>query len=118
MLVSHLSGIRHYKKVELIEKEDDEVMPKEKEKDAEQAAKKEKKKHRDTEFEEIYMTKRFKSVEEALSLFQKDQLFHKPGRLLVFHSFKVQSCCKDVLTYYLCPNRLSLSLYYLWMDCC
>ncbi|KAJ1521002.1 hypothetical protein ONE63_002715 [Megalurothrips usitatus] len=61
MLVSHLSGIRHWKGGE--EKEPDpSTKP------------------------EFYLNTRFKSVEDALTIFQNDELCHRPGTTYLYSS--------------------------------
>ncbi|XP_034245393.1 serine beta-lactamase-like protein LACTB, mitochondrial [Thrips palmi] len=62
MLVSHLSGIRHWKGGESTDPPDSSVVP------------------------EFYMNTKFKSVEDALSVFQDDDLIHKPGTTYLYSS--------------------------------
>lgn len=59
MLVSHLSGIRHWKGGESINPPDTSV-----------------------QLPEFYLNTHFKSVEDALTVFQDDELVHKPGLIL------------------------------------
>lgn len=62
MLVSHLSGIRHWKGGESTNPPDSSVLP------------------------EFYLNTHFKSVEDALSVFQDDDLVHKPGTTYLYSS--------------------------------
>ena len=62
MLVSHLSGIRHWKGGE------------EREPTSES-----------NEKPEFYLNTNFKSVEDALVIFKDDDLLHEPGLIVIFH---------------------------------
>nr|XP_039261000.1 serine beta-lactamase-like protein LACTB, mitochondrial [Styela clava] len=83
MLLSHTSGIRHYKKKENAELD---------EKKSEQNDKTEKgisateNRSSTPEFEhlEYYSMKPYKSIAEALEMFKNDSLFHKPGTKFLY----------------------------------
>lgn len=99
MLLSHLSGIRHYEKDANKVREDKEkakrvlktpVLKKEVPKNsdlskdkpgAEQdGKKKETRKKKEFEHEEYYLKKNFENVAQALDLFKDDPLIFKPGK--------------------------------------
>ncbi|XP_064595912.1 serine beta-lactamase-like protein LACTB, mitochondrial [Liolophura sinensis] len=83
-LVSHLSGIRHYKK---------ESMKTESEEKQDVKDKKSKEKKNDNErrnvegdekYKEFYLKKKFATTKEALELFKDDPLLHKPGSKFLY----------------------------------
>lgn len=100
MILSHLSGIRHYEKDAKKVKEDKEkakrlLKPPVKEKDDEKSSNKDKpsieqntkgkeatpaQKKKEFEHEEYYLKDNFESVTQALDLFKDDPLIFKPGK--------------------------------------
>ncbi|XP_023666920.1 serine beta-lactamase-like protein LACTB, mitochondrial isoform X2 [Paramormyrops kingsleyae] len=111
MLLSHLSGIRHYekdlKKVRekkektkrppgspgRLHKEDRGVDNKEKNNDVKQKEDGPGKKKREFELEEYYLKQSFDSVGQALELFKNDPLVFKPGATFLYstHAFTLLS---------------------------
>lgn len=101
MLLSHLSGIRHYEKDGQKVREDKEkakrlLKPPEKKEEkgsaenkekpkAEDSGAKSKKKKKEFEQEEYYLKDNFENVIQALDLFKDDPLIFKPG-MFSFHS--------------------------------
>ena len=102
MILSHLSGIRHYEKDAKKVREDKEkakrlLKPPVKEKDDEKSSSENKEKHakeqntkgkeatqaqkkKEFEHEEYYLKDSFESVTQALDLFKDDPLIFKPGK--------------------------------------
>lgn len=99
MLLSHLSGIRHYEKdankvredkekakrvlkVPVLKKEDpkNSVLSKDKPGAEQDSIKKGVQKKKEFEHDEYYLKKNFESVTQALDLFKDDPLIFKPGK--------------------------------------
>ncbi|XP_045894554.1 serine beta-lactamase-like protein LACTB, mitochondrial isoform X3 [Micropterus dolomieu] len=113
MILSHLSGIRHYEKDAKKVKEDKEkakrlLKPPVKEKDDEKSSNKDKpsieqntkgkeatpaQKKKEFEHEEYYLKDNFESVTQALDLFKDDPLIFKPGTTFLYstHAFTLLS---------------------------
>uniref|UniRef100_H3CSI5 Lactamase, beta n=1 Tax=Tetraodon nigroviridis TaxID=99883 RepID=H3CSI5_TETNG len=112
MLLSHLSGIRHYEKDANKVREDKErekrvlkapVLPKEdpknsplgKDKPGEEqnGKKKDTQKKKEFEHEEYYLKKKFENVTQALDLFKDDPLIFRPGSTFLYstHAFTLLS---------------------------
>lgn len=105
MLLSHLSGIRHYEKDAKKVKEDKEkakrlLKPPVKEKENEKSSSESKdnkaatdqntKKKKEFEHEEYYLKDNFESVIQSLDLFKNDPLIFKPGKAqTLFRRFSV-----------------------------
>lgn len=79
-LVSHLAGIRHYEKTSNSSGKNKETASKEvKDKKNKEEANSAAAKNSDSSKKEFYIKERFESVQEALKLFQDDDLVLKPG---------------------------------------
>ncbi|XP_035763139.1 serine beta-lactamase-like protein LACTB, mitochondrial isoform X2 [Neolamprologus brichardi] len=108
MLLSHLSGIRHYEKDAKKVKEDKEkakrlLKPPVKEKENEKSSSESKdnkaatdqntKKKKEFEHEEYYLKDNFESVIQSLDLFKNDPLIFKPGTTFLYstHAFTLLS---------------------------
>ncbi|XP_029289873.1 serine beta-lactamase-like protein LACTB, mitochondrial isoform X2 [Cottoperca gobio] len=112
MLLSHLSGIRHYesdakkvkedrekaKRLLKLEKKGDEKSSFENEDKPEQKNKgKEAQKKKEFEHEEYYLKVNFESVTQALDLFKDDPLIFKPGTTFLYstHAFTLLSAAVE-----------------------
>ncbi|KAJ0069493.1 hypothetical protein NL108_008283 [Boleophthalmus pectinirostris] len=101
MLLSHLSGIRHYEKdANKVREEREKAKNKIKRKEDEKEEKKEKQgqkkptqKKSEFELEEYYLKDHYNSVIEALDLFKDDPLIFKPGTTFLYstHAFTLLS---------------------------
>ncbi|XP_063053760.1 serine beta-lactamase-like protein LACTB, mitochondrial isoform X2 [Engraulis encrasicolus] len=112
LILSHLSGIRHYEKdakkvredkekakrlVKIPDKAEKEEKKEEKEKAEDESTSKDKskdkKKKKEFEQEEYYLKDRFESVIQALDLFKNDPLIYKPGSTFLYstHAFTLLS---------------------------
>ncbi|XP_077067226.1 serine beta-lactamase-like protein LACTB, mitochondrial isoform X2 [Siphateles boraxobius] len=109
MLLSHLSGIRHYEKDGKKVREDKEkakrlLKPPQKEEEkgsaenkekpkAEDSGAKSKKKKKEFEQEEYYLKDNFENVTQALDLFKDDPLIFKPGSTFLYstHAYTLLS---------------------------
>lgn len=98
MILSHLSGIRHYEKDANKVREDREkamchLKPKGGEQEEKQAQKRVVQKKSEFELEEYYLKEHFNSVIEALDLFKNDPLIFKPGTTYLYstHAFTLLS---------------------------
>lgn len=108
MLLSHLSGIRHYEKdAKKVRKDREKDKPlhkspvKEKEDERKDAHTKEPSakgkgatpvlKKKEFEHEEYYLKDNFESVTQALDLFKDDPLIFKPGKEQVYSSSRLSS---------------------------
>ncbi|KAK7891554.1 hypothetical protein WMY93_023517 [Mugilogobius chulae] len=98
MLLSHLSGIRHYEKDankirEEYEKAKNKIKVKRDEQEEKQQNKKTVQKKTEFELEEYYLKDHFKSVIEALDVFKDDPLIFKPGTTYLYstHAFTLVS---------------------------
>ncbi|CAL1595963.1 unnamed protein product [Knipowitschia caucasica] len=97
MLLSHLSGIRHYEKdANKVREERDKARRKAKLKTDEEEKKEQKKcvqKKSEFELEEYYLKDHFSSVIQALDLFKDDPLIFKPGTTYLYstHAFTLVS---------------------------
>ncbi|XP_072291463.1 serine beta-lactamase-like protein LACTB, mitochondrial [Eucyclogobius newberryi] len=94
MVLSHLSGIRHYEKDankvrEEREKAKGQIKPKGGEQEEKQGQKKAVRKKSEFELEEYYLKDHFNSMTEALDLFKDDPLIFKPGTTYLYstHAF-------------------------------
>ncbi|XP_069701662.1 serine beta-lactamase-like protein LACTB, mitochondrial [Periplaneta americana] len=88
-LVSHLAGIRHYKKLQdTVNKDKDNVKTQTKDKKSKDQANAASTTgppiQRDTNFKEFYIKDRCNSIQDALKLFQDDDLFFKPGESFLY----------------------------------
>lgn len=106
MILSHLSGIRHYEKDANKVKEDKErakrlLKPRENEKssleskdkpttdqDSKSKESSQAQKKKEFEHKEYYLKKNFESVTQALELFKDDPLIFKPGKRCAVFSCK------------------------------
>ncbi|XP_067291873.1 serine beta-lactamase-like protein LACTB, mitochondrial isoform X1 [Pseudorasbora parva] len=113
MLLSHLSGIRHYEKDAKKVREDKEkakrlLKPPEKKEEkgtaenkekpkAEDSSAKSKKKKKEFEQEEYYLKDNFENVIQALDLFKDDPLIFKPGSTFLYstHAFTLLSAAVE-----------------------
>lgn len=98
MLLSHLSGIRHYEKNANKVKEEREkakcrLKPQGGEKEEKQKQKKVVQKKNEFELEEYYLKDHFNSVIDSLDLFKDDPLIFKPGTTFLYstHAFTLLS---------------------------
>uniref|UniRef100_A0A8C6T9E3 Lactamase, beta n=1 Tax=Neogobius melanostomus TaxID=47308 RepID=A0A8C6T9E3_9GOBI len=98
MLLSHLSGIRHYEKDankvrEEREKAKCRLKPQGGEQEEKQTQKKVVQKKSEFELEEYYLKEHFNSVVDALDLFKDDPLIFKPGTTYLYstHAFTLLS---------------------------
>lgn len=97
MLLSHLSGIRHYEKdankvredkekakrvlkAPVLKKEDPKNLDLSKDKTERDGTRKDAQKKKEFEHEEYYLKKNFENVIQALDLFKDDPLIFKPGK--------------------------------------
>ncbi|XP_031714102.1 serine beta-lactamase-like protein LACTB, mitochondrial [Anarrhichthys ocellatus] len=116
MILSHLSGIRHYEKdakkvkehkekpkrlLKPAKKEDEKSSPENKDKPATEPNTKDKEatqeKKKEFEHEEYYLKDNFESVTEALDLFKDDLLIFKPGTTFLYstHAFTLLSAAVE-----------------------
>ena len=103
MLLSHLSGIRHYEKDDNKVREDKEKvkrvlktpvlkkgdsktsdLSKDKPGPEQDGKKKDAQKKKEFEHEEYYLKKNFENVTQALDLFKDDPLIYKPGKTHIY----------------------------------
>lgn len=98
-MLSHISGIRHYKrKVDKDGKDDSKenqntsdskISTRKKNDDKDKSKDKNKQNESEFDAEEYYLQKKFKSVEESLKLFQDDELFNKPGKVMPNYNYSI-----------------------------
>lgn len=137
LLVSHLSGIRHYEKDitkvkeekekanrvfkqtkdkeqkekegKEIEKTDSAKLRKEHEGEVKSRNSKPGGKDKEFEQEEYYLKEKFESVFESLKIFKNDPLFFKPGEFLFIWT---KICVLFWFFYYSCPIKSSTEAYW------
>ena len=80
-LASHMAGIRHYTKTLEKEESEKETVSYSSKTDAKSDKQKtEKTSGGDTQFQEFYLNKNFKTTKDALEVFINDPLLYEPGK--------------------------------------
>ncbi|XP_061184109.1 serine beta-lactamase-like protein LACTB, mitochondrial isoform X1 [Saccostrea echinata] len=107
-LVSQMGGIRHYRKDYIKKKEEKEEKANLNEKNEKKNPKeqgkssnnKQESQQSEMELEEYYITRKYKSVAESLTLFQDDPLVHSPGSKFLYttHGWTLISAVLEAVT--------------------